>query len=450
MRELATEARATGLNFWKFLLTAAALALFLIALWSAVAFFIGYASRITLVADAQQRDGTQSIDHIFMRIDELERDERALNRLRRELEELSLKHLERRSKLDAEINNSLEYLEYYGQLSALREELELRREMLTEKFVTQIRAINFIEPSLEQSQLFSELEFLPEVKPELRDELRKSVRALQGAFRAAVVKYLAKFKDPRESLDKQYAHAHQQIRIKIEAIVRRSPQLASERELKDYQVEPGGNRENVQAIDHLRAVLRSYRGSVSPDAAAAGGSPADNPLGLSSLANYVRFDLLSFDFLRFDRIVQLPTIVLTMVVTLAMGLLGGIVSFLRLMVESPERYTLTELIRRSTLGIAAATGIFLLAGSGLLILTAQSSKAFTPTSIELSPYFVAFLAFISGFMADEAFARLMDAGRSIFRRREEADEKAQPPAAGNDQAPPADPSATAPAGMPAR
>jgi hypothetical protein len=92
------------------------------------------------------------------------------------------------------------------------------------------------------------------------------------------------------------------------------------------------------------------------------------------------------------------------------------------MVESPERYTLTELFRRSTLGIAAATGIFLLAGSGLLILTAQSSKSFTPTSIELSPYFVAFLAFISGFMADDAFAKLTETGRNFFRRSGKKDE----------------------------
>ncbi len=64
---LAIEAKAAGLNFWKLLLTATALFIFICALWSAVAFFIGYASRINMTSDAQ-REGNQSIDYIFMRI----------------------------------------------------------------------------------------------------------------------------------------------------------------------------------------------------------------------------------------------------------------------------------------------------------------------------------------------------------------------------------------------
>jgi hypothetical protein len=47
-------------------------------------------------------------------------------------------------------------------------------------------------------------------------------------------------------------------------------------------------------------------------------------------------------------------------------------------------------------------------------LTAQNSGTPGAGAIELSPYFVAFLAFISGFMADDAFARLAAGGRKLF------------------------------------
>jgi hypothetical protein len=78
------------------------------------------------------------------------------------------------------------------------------------------------------------------------------------------------------------------------------------------------------------------------------------------------------------------------------------------------------LFRRCFLGITAALGIFLAAGSGLLILTAQNSGAPGAGAIELSPYFVAFLAFISGFMADDAFARLAAGGRKLFEIKEDS------------------------------
>jgi hypothetical protein len=55
-------------------------------------------------------------------------------------------------------------------------------------------------------------------------------------------------------------------------------------------------------------------------------------------------------------------------------------------------------------------------------LTAQSANPASVSSVELSPYFVAFLAFISGFLADDAFAALTSAGHRLFSSKEARDQ----------------------------
>src|SRR5262249_53088102 len=108
-------------------------------------------------------------------------------------------------------------------------------------------------------------------------------------------------------------------------------------------------------------------------------------------------------------------------------LLGGVVGFMGSAVRSRQssapsrtdvKMQIIALIRRSTFGVMAALAIFLFAGSGLLVLSAQSGKLVNLGSMELSPYFVAFLAFISGFLADDAFARITKTGRSLFQTNE--------------------------------
>ena len=63
-------------------------------------------------------------------------------------------------------------------------------------------------------------------------------------------------------------------------------------------------------------------------------------------------------------------------------------------------------------GVAAAVAIFFLAGSGMLMLT-QGAEG-TSQGVELSPYLIACIAFISGFMAEDAFSRIQVAGKNIF------------------------------------
>ena len=95
------------------------------------------------------------------------------------------------------------------------------------------------------------------------------------------------------------------------------------------------------------------------------------------------------------RLVSFPTIFLTLIVTIASGALGTVVAF----VNVGE-------------GIAAAIAIFLFSGAGMLALTQGGGGP--DNNVELSPYTVAFIAFLSGFMAEDAFASIQAAGKRLF------------------------------------
>ena len=115
----------------------------------------------------------------------------------------------------------------------------------------------------------------------------------------------------------------------------------------------------------------------------------------------------------FQRLVSFPTIFLTLIVTIAAGGLGTVVSFSRRYYAQAEEPDLGRLFVNVGEGIAAAIAIFLFSGAGMLALT-QGSGA--QTGVELSPYTVAFIAFLSGFMAEDAFGSIQSAGKRIFTR----------------------------------
>ena len=113
------------------------------------------------------------------------------------------------------------------------------------------------------------------------------------------------------------------------------------------------------------------------------------------------------------RLVSFPTIFLTLIVTIAAGGLGTVVAFSRRYYsnKNSDQLTLSRLFVNVGEGIAAAIAIFLFSGAGMLALTQGSGPA---NDVELSPYTVAFIAFLSGFMAEDAFASIQAAGKRIF------------------------------------
>jgi hypothetical protein len=124
----------------------------------------------------------------------------------------------------------------------------------------------------------------------------------------------------------------------------------------------------------------------------------------------------------FLELVSMPTIFLTLIVTMAAGGLGTVVSYTRnlqtreRMIALEEGQTLfvddfSRLFVGVGEGIAAALAIFLLAGAGMLVLTNGNGPN---GKSEISPYTVAFIAFLSGFMAEHAFIRIQKTGKELF------------------------------------
>lgn len=148
-------------------------------------------------------------------------------------------------------------------------------------------------------------------------------------------------------------------------------------------------------------------------------------------------------------LIQLPTIMLTLLVTIAAGGLGAVVAFTRdnfaartqpiakasreghanedadLDVIAPAAIrdgrqapangwaAVARLLVLTGEGIAAAMAIFLFTEAGMLMLTQGGPDG--TGQVDISPYLVTFMAFVSGFMAEDAFARIQFAGKKIFR-----------------------------------
>lgn len=157
------------------------------------------------------------------------------------------------------------------------------------------------------------------------------------------------------------------------------------------------------------------------------------PLGSSARARLSALSL-SMPFMPdvLMRLVGFPTIFLTLIVTIAAGGLGTVVAFSRRYYSSTTSSTLTlsRLFVNVGEGIAAAIAIFLFSGAGMLALTQGGGAA---NDVELSPYTVAFVAFLSGFMAEDAFASIQAAGKRIFKIEKAENGNASP------QTPPTDP-----------
>ncbi|WP_136441580.1 hypothetical protein [Pacificoceanicola onchidii] len=138
-----------------------------------------------------------------------------------------------------------------------------------------------------------------------------------------------------------------------------------------------------------------------------------------------------------QKLVPAPTILLTLMATIAAGALGTLVSFSRASPESKVEPTAGRLMINIAEGIAAAIAVFLFAGAGMLVLTQGGG---VEDRLELSSFTVAFLAFLSGFMSEQAFNKIRAQGGEIFgdKNAEQNGDK-QGDKAGNTDAPAPEP-----------
>jgi hypothetical protein len=363
--------------------------LFCLAIAVVVAGFVGYYSRVSLISEFQQQGG--NLDYLFMQIHQVDQDEADLKVMRGQLAELEKNTNGTLITIRGQAFASPEYKAYLDTGSAVTLVLYGALQFLADDYPEDINKVDYSKPDLNQARVFADPRFKASTLPEQRTKIYALLSAPVQDFRKAIVAFNAQFGNQINQIENIANATGGQIRSGIREILVRNPQWASTRDIEYYSL---GDRTiddaKQQEFARQRAVIKSY----------------ENALPWVSW------------------LLHAPTIVATLLVTLATGWLGGVIGHMGATVRSPRPSVAdtTEtvdapfvgLIRRSILGITAALGIFLFAGSGLLVLSSQSAK-YSGLGIELSPYFVAFLAFISGFLADEAFTRLTKAGRLFFQ-----------------------------------
>ena len=130
-------------------------------------------------------------------------------------------------------------------------------------------------------------------------------------------------------------------------------------------------------------------------------------------------DLKFMKLFRMDFMVNMPHQTLTLTLTVAMGILGSLIFitreyFERFNKESEQAGELTAiawLFFRPLLGAVTAIAIYVLAKAGLLVVAASENSA----TENLSPFFIAFLAIISGLLSEQAADRIRAAGAAVFK-----------------------------------
>ncbi|RCK29391.1 hypothetical protein [Thalassospira lucentensis] len=222
--------------------------------------------------------------------------------------------------------------------------------------------------------------------------------------------------------------------------------------------------ENIRAEQRqVDKILRNMQAQIDEIEAELAQSKTKKEIDLSALVALFQNPIGGF----LSILVQLPTIMLTLLVTVAAGGLGAVVAFTRqnfghrsketqpntdpgppqpgsdqpssdqpdpaahapLTPHTPfdtapddTAYGLmasARLLMMTGEGIAAAIAIFLFSEAGMLMLTQGGPNG--SGQVDISPYLVTFMAFVSGFMAKDAFSKIQDAGHKIFKIRDNDD-----------------------------
>jgi len=108
-----------------------------------------------------------------------------------------------------------------------------------------------------------------------------------------------------------------------------------------------------------------------------------------------------------------PESVLVFVLIIAMGVLGSTIHITQYFLSGESGHSLTWYFIRPLLGTVTAVAIYILAKAGQLVL--DPSKA----SATMSPWFISFMAIISGLLSGAAIESISRAGRRFFESAED-------------------------------
>lgn len=113
----------------------------------------------------------------------------------------------------------------------------------------------------------------------------------------------------------------------------------------------------------------------------------------------------------FDFLATMPGQLLTLMLTLSMGALGSIIYLTRALFDASVERDFTWYFFRPFLGMIMAMAIFVLVKAGQLTI---SSSGGTDDLSGLSPFFLSFVAIISGLLSEQAYQKIYLAGQNFL------------------------------------
>ena len=112
----------------------------------------------------------------------------------------------------------------------------------------------------------------------------------------------------------------------------------------------------------------------------------------------------------------IPKYILTLILTLAMGALGSLLYITHDYFKRDSDHPISWYLLRPFLGTTTALAMFILAKAGQMTISGGTAEE---SLIEnLNPFFISFLAIISGLLSEQAIEKIKSAAEPIFRTEE--------------------------------
>ena len=109
--------------------------------------------------------------------------------------------------------------------------------------------------------------------------------------------------------------------------------------------------------------------------------------------------------------INIPSDMLTLMVVLIMGALGGTITLARNLLSKKKDFRTAEYIFIPILGGITAFAVYILAKAGVLIIADFGSES----GSAISPYFVSFIGLVSGMLSENALATIERTGSTWFK-----------------------------------
>ena len=119
-----------------------------------------------------------------------------------------------------------------------------------------------------------------------------------------------------------------------------------------------------------------------------------------------------FQYFEMDFLLTIPSPILILFLTVAMGLLGSAVTMTWSYVRRDEGLTVRRFVVLPSIGMISAFIIFIFINAGQMTLTTD------PGGSDLNAFALSFIGIISGLLSERAYIRISDVGNTFFKAKE--------------------------------